>query len=125
MHVIIAGCRTFNDYDFVETEVLKIIGRFIGDEERKIQIISGEAKGVDQLAKKFAEKHGLEFIPIPADWKSKGRAAGPKRNEEMAKLAGTLIAFWDGKSKGTKSMIDYANKYCHAHYVIRIDQIGK
>ncbi len=36
-------------------------------------------------------------------------------NREMAIYTsqdpnGTLIAFWDGKSKGTKSMIDYARK---------------
>jgi len=38
------------------------------------------------------------------------KAAGPKRNEQMANDADALIAFWDGKSKGTKNMIDAANK---------------
>ena len=35
--------------------------------------------------------------------------AGPLRNEKMARVADALIAFWDGKSRGTKNMIDLAN----------------
>lgn len=46
----------------------------------------------------------------PADWKKYGSSAGYIRNDEMAKYADCLIAFWDGKSKGTKHMIDLAVK---------------
>lgn len=46
-----------------------------------------------------------------ADWDKHGKAAGFKRNTEMAKYADALIAFWDGKSKGTKHMIDTAKSH--------------
>ena len=33
-----------------------------------------------------------------------------KRNKKMAEVCDYVICFWDGKSRGTKSMIDYALK---------------
>lgn len=55
----------------------------------------------------------LGRIPV---WGVYGKSAGPRRNNEMAKFAsesgsGTLIAFWDGESRGTKNMIDTARRY--------------
>lgn len=56
-------------------------------------------------------KEDLQLNTFPADWNKHGRAAGPIRNEEMAQYADALIAFWDGKSRGTKSMISLATEY--------------
>lgn len=109
MHIIIAGCRDFNDYSVVEKEVMNFIGKYIGKLE--IEIISGGAKGVDALGERFAKEHNLLLKVVPADWKTYGHSAGPRRNEKMARMAGTLIAFWDGKSRGTKNMIETANKF--------------
>ena len=109
MHVIIAGCRDFNDYAVVERETMDFIGKFIGKIE--IEIISGGAKGADALGERFAKEHGLPLKIVPADWETDGRSAGPHRNEQMARMAGSLIAFWDGRSKGTKNMIDTARKF--------------
>lgn len=108
MHIIIAGCRDFNDYSIVEKEVMNLIGKFIGKIE--IEIISGGATGADALGMRFAMEHKLPLIVVPAEWNKYGRSAGPRRNEKMARMAGTLIAFWDGKSRGTKNMIDTAKK---------------
>lgn len=109
MHIIIAGCRNFNDYSVVEKEVMELIGNFIGKIE--IEIISGGATGADALGERFAKEHNLSLKVVPADWKTYGRSAGPRRNEQMARMAGTLIAFWDGKSRGTKNMIDTAKRF--------------
>lgn len=106
MHVIIAGCRDFNDYSLVEKEVMNYIGKFL----HLVEIISGGASGVDALGERFANEHGLPLKVVPADWKKYGKSAGPLRNEQMARMAGTLIAFWDGKSRGTKNMIETAKK---------------
>ena len=108
MHIIIAGCRDFNDYSVMEKEVMDFIGKYIGKIE--IEIISGGATGADALGERFAKEHGLPLKVVHADWKKYGRSAGPRRNEQMARMAGTLIAFWDGKSRGTKNMIDTAKK---------------
>lgn len=52
------------------------------------------------------------------------KKAGPIRNEEMAKYAsetyGILIAFWDGKSRGMKNMIDTAKKHGLEIYIVQI-----
>lgn len=108
MHIIIAGCRGFSDYSVVEKEVMDFIGKYIGKVE--IEIISGGAVGVDALGERYAKEHDLPLKVVNADWKKYGRSAGPRRNEQMARMAGTLIAFWDGKSRGTKNMIDTAKK---------------
>ena len=56
-------------------------------------------------------ENGWEVLSFPADWDKYGKAAGYKRNDEMARNADALIAFWDGKSRGTRHMIDLAKKY--------------
>lgn len=60
---------------------------------------------------KDAKEHNLEIERFPADWKKYGKAAGPIRNDQMAQVADMVIAFWDGKSKGTENMLRMANKY--------------
>lgn len=118
MHIIIAGSRNFNDYSVVEKELMNYIGKFIGKIE--MEIISGGASGVDALGERFAKEHHLALKIVPADWKKYGRSAGPQRNEKMARMAGTLVAFWDGKSHGTKNMIDNAKKQGLCIKVVRI-----
>lgn len=107
MNVIIAGCRTFNDYELLKREVESFAGPLLS----KVTVVSGHASGADKLGERFAEEHGLPVIIKPADWATYGRAAGPKRNEEMARISSALVAFWDGKSRGTKSMIELARKH--------------
>jgi hypothetical protein len=97
--IIIAGGRLFDDYDFLEESVWHIMG------DGKHVIVSGGAKGADTLGELFAKSHGLKVEHHPADWYKYGRGAGFKRNLEMARSADMLVAFWDGKSKGTRGMI--------------------
>ena len=75
-----------------------------------IVFVSGHASGADALGERYAEERGLQLETYPADWKAHGRAAGPISNAQMADVADALIAFWDGKSRGTKNMIDTATK---------------
>ena len=72
----------------------------------RIKIISGMAKGADSLAIRYADEHKLTKILFPANWKAYPRIAGFLRNNDMLSIATHLIAFWDGKSSGTKHMID-------------------
>jgi len=55
-----------------------------------------------------AKEKGFKIEKYPAQW-SKYRRAGLIRNREMAEVADYIICFWDGKSRGTKSIIDIAN----------------
>ena len=102
MKLIIAGSRTFTDYN----KLKQICDQFLQDQSN-IEIVSGAYyKGADKLGEKYAAEKGLRLTKFPADWKRFGRAAGPKRNKQMANYADALIAFWDGKSRGTENMIE-------------------
>lgn len=106
--VIIAGGRAFDDYDLLQTHCLSILKDRITSD--RVIIVSGGAKGTDALGQRFAHEHGLDLEIHPADWKKNGKAAGPIRNAEMADVANALIAFWDGRSRGTKSMIELSKR---------------
>ena len=115
--VIIAGSRDFNDIEKLTESCDSIISGFATDDkEAEIVIISGGARGADKLAEKYALAKGYKNEMMPADWNRFGKSAGYIRNASMAQQAtrrngiGCLIAFWDGESKGTKHMIDTANK---------------
>lgn len=106
--VIIAGCRDFNDYELLKEKC----DYFLQDEKKEdVVIISGHASGADALGERYAQERGFLLETYPADRKAHGRAAGPIRNAKMASVAHALIAFWDGKSRGTKNMIDTAGKH--------------
>lgn len=107
--VIIAGGRDFNDFELLVTKVNNILSAI--PEGTLISIISGTANGADKLGEKYAHHSNMNIISMPAQWDKYGKSAGYKRNEEMAKIADACVCFWDGKSKGTKHMIDLAKKY--------------
>jgi len=106
MKVIIAGGRDFDDYLLLH----KVCHNMLRRQHRDIQIVSGTAKGADQLGEKYAYMNGYPVKKFPADWDEHGNSAGYIRNKQMADYADALIAFWDGKSNGTKYMIDLAKK---------------
>ena len=103
MKVIIAGSRNIVDYEVVKEAI----------EESQFTlktVVSGGAKGVDSLGEQYAEAMNIPLHVYKADWERHGRAAGPIRNRKMAENADALIAIWDGKSRGTKNMIETAQK---------------
>ena len=78
--------------------------------ENVSEIVSGGARGIDSLAAKHAQEHGIKLTEILPDYKRFGRAAPIKRNELIADYADEGIAFWDGKSRGTQSTIKFFEK---------------
>ena len=79
MKVIIAGGRDFKDYD-----LLKKICNHMLSQSKEVEIVSGCAKGADSLGEQYAIDMGYRCSKFPADWEKYGRAAGFKRNSEMA-----------------------------------------
>jgi hypothetical protein len=110
LRLIVAGSRGFTDYSILEPILDKIAAKY-----NDLIIIEGEARGADLLGKEYAQKHGYDFIPMPALWRDDNgnfdKAAGYKRNENMAKIANAALIFWDGLSPGSKSMITLAKRY--------------
>ncbi len=107
--VIVCGGRDFENKQVCFEYLGKIVpGR------KNVTIISGHANGADKFGEEYAALHGLNCVVFKPDWKQYGRAAGPIRNKQMLEYAieetPLIIAFWDGKSKGTKNMIDQSKK---------------
>lgn len=103
MKTIIAGSRTLIEYDLVKRAI----------EQSSVvptEIVCGGAKGVDTLGAQWAKENNLPIKFFYAQWDVYGKSAGYIRNEAMARYAEALIAIWDGKSPGTKHMIDIAKR---------------
>lgn len=103
MKVIIAGSRDYHEYDTLLQAITE-------SEFNITTVISGGAKGVDALGEEYANNMNIPLNTYNADWNTHGKAAGPIRNRKMAENADALIALWDGKSRGTKNMIETAMK---------------
>ena len=101
MKYAVIGSRDFNNYAVLENEL---------DKHQISKIVSGGAKGADQLAERYAQEKSILIQIFKPDWTKYGKSAGVIRNKEIISNCDAVIAFWDGKSKGTKSSIDFANK---------------
>lgn len=75
------------------------------------EIVTGGAKGIDKCAVKFAQKNGIKYTEILPEYERYGIAAPIVRNKEIVKSVELAVIFWDGKSKGTKSVIDFCNEF--------------
>ena len=88
-------------------------------------IVAGDAKGADQIGIRYAMERKLPLRRFPAEGNKYGKMAGPMRNAQMMSYAKegipALVAFWDGKSRGTKNMINTADNGRTFVRVIRYD----
>ena len=98
MKVAVVGSRSIFATD---------ISMYISDGD---EIVSGGAVGVDSCAAEYAKKNGLKLTVFLPQYERYGRAAPIVRNKKIVDYADKIIAFWDGKSKGTLSVIKYAEK---------------
>ena len=98
MKIAVVGSRSITVSD---------IGRYLSDGE---EIVSGGAVGVDTCAAEYAKKNGLRLSVFLPEYKRYGRAAPIVRNKKIVDYADKVVAFWDGSSKGTLSVIKYAQK---------------
>ena len=103
--ILIAGTRTYNDYEdlcsIVDSLLYNIKGYY------NIEIIQGGANWADKLAKQYANQHSYKCTEVKANWDMYGKAAGFRRNAEMHNYIKNqdnrmCICFWDGKSTGTQ-----------------------
>ena len=113
MNVAIVGSRDFNDYEKLCDVVLSVISVV------KIKtIISGGARGADRCAEKFARERELQLRVLLPDKTMANNSRYAKRNQQIVQHCDFLIAFWDGKSPGSKMTIDMtisAGKRCYVY----------
>ena len=109
MIIAIVGSRTL---------CIENLGEFIPD--GVTQIISGGAKGIDSCAKEFALRSGIELVEYLPDYQRYKKAAPLIRNRDIADCADEVLIFRDGKSRGTKYVMDYCDKKGKKYTVYRI-----
>ncbi len=90
--------------------------------ETVTEIVSGGAKGIDQSAKAYAEANGIRYTEFLPDYRRYGKGAPLKRNIEIIHYAEYVVAFWDGKSRGTKFVIEYCRDH---HRPIEVHEISE
>lgn len=123
LKVIVAGSRSIKNEALVEQVINQAFNTWMSNDQENWkkyvgpEIVSGGAYGADWLGEKYALKNSFKCTVFHADWEKYKKAAGPIRNQQMAEYADGLIAIWDGKSKGTKHMIDCMNKLNKMVYV--------
>jgi hypothetical protein len=108
MRVAIVGSRGITSLD---------LSKFINDDD---EIITGGATGVDTLAIEYARIRNISLRVFFPEYNVYGRAAPIIRNKKIVDYADRIIAFWDGSSRGTLSVIKYAKsigKECEIIYV--------
>ena len=98
MKIAIIGSRTV---------IVKNLGEYISKND---ELVSGGAKGVDSCAAEYAKANGMKITEFLPEYEKYGRAAPIVRNKKIVDYADKVIAFWDRSSKGTASVIKYAEK---------------
>lgn len=115
--IVICGSREYENYE----EARLFLEETIGDMEKSdVVILSGTCRGADRLGERFAKEKGYSVEYYPAEWKKYGKGAGIRRNQEMAKQCDVAICFWDGKSRGTASLINFAKTMKKQVYIKKV-----
>lgn len=111
MKVLIAGSREFNNYALLHQELSKFTKPIT-------EIISGTARGADTMGEHYANLNNIPIKKFPANWDRYGKKAGYIRNVDMGEYCDCAVIFWNGKSKGTKHMIDILNEKKKPYYIV-------
>lgn len=104
MKTIIAGSRN------IKTAVAHVNDAVALSGFQITEIVSGTARGIDNAGEIYGNWFNIPVVMFPANWDKYGNGAGYIRNNQMALYADALVAVWDGKSRGTKHMIEVAKE---------------
>ena len=108
MKLAVVGSRAFKNYH----QLKHVIDQICTEQFSISEIISGGAKGADSLAERYVnDNQNIKLTVFHPDWTKHGRAAGVIRNTSIVKSCDILLAFWDGKSRGTKDSIAKAEQF--------------
>ncbi len=112
MKYIVAGSRKISDTNFIRETI---------ESFDVSEIVCGTAKGPDSIGEAWAIDNDVPIAYFKPKWNKHGKKAGILRNIEMGDYADALLAFWDGKSRGTKHMIDYMKSIGKEVHVFKME----
>lgn len=99
MKVAIVGSRSIVMKDFSEYLPADVT-----------EIVSGGAHGIDRSAAAYAQSHGIPLTEFLPDYTQYGKSAPLRRNVQIIEYADIVLVFWDGRSRGSKFVIDNCKK---------------
>ena len=117
-YCLVVGSRSFDNYSLMSKKLDKLLSN-----QKKVVIVSGGARGADSLAERYAAERRYPCKVFKADW-SIGKRAGFARNKQMHEYISSfehrgVVAFWDGKSKGTAHNFELAKQYNNPIRIVR------
>lgn len=120
--LLVCGSRSVTENDNIDIWISAALN--VPQQKYKhVLVVEGGAAGADMLARKYAIQHNLHLKEIPADWEKYGKSAGIIRNKAMHGIISKyphrgVIAFWDGKSKGTAQNFGLARQYNNPLFIV-------
>lgn len=130
MKIAVTGSRSIKDTDTVFMHLDKLIDGLVKDgwlgADEPVSIVSGGAKGVDTLAKEYANINGYDFFLYkPYHLVDNRTEYDPKyffaRNKQIVDNADYVFIFWDGQSHGTAHVMKLCDKTKKTYQLIRMD----
>ena len=118
MRLIVVGSRQF-DSEKHQVLIFDYLDR-LHSNKTITEVVCGVARGPDSIGEEWATSRGVKVAYFPAAWDTYKNAAGPIRNKQMGDYAECLVAFWDGKSRGTKHMMDVMIKQQKPYYLVTL-----
>ena len=119
MKVIIAGPRYKDPVNKIPFDNYSLVIQAIEQSGYEItEVVCGMAIGVDRLGETWAIANTISVNEMPANFNKYGKAAGPIRNREMAEYADAAVIVWDGKSRGTRNMINEMIRKKKPYYLL-------
>lgn len=110
---MVTGSRDWTDVDSIRAAVVAAeLHLWVNwDDHDTVTLISGGARGADQMAEEYARQNDWSIEQHLPDWEAHGKRAGILRNVEMLDSGVDLvIAFHKNASRGTAHAIDEARK---------------
>jgi hypothetical protein len=118
LKIIIAGSRSITDYNALISAIDLAIASKVIVPASSFEIVSGGAKGVDSLARRYATEFGYPLTEMKPQYKNRyDRGAPLRRNIDIANYGDVLVAVWDGISTGTQHIITYMQKLNKPVYI--------
>lgn len=112
MRILVTGSRNWSNTNVIKKELQSF------ENERlkhyncckfDIELIHGNASGADKQAGFIASQWGWKVTPVPADWETFGKAAGPIRNRQMLDMQpDVVLGFCKKRSRGTMDCLTEA-----------------
>lgn len=87
-----------------------------------MEIIEGEAKGADILARDWARRNEIPVVKCPANWETEGKGAGFLRNLRMVEMNPDMaVGFMNGPSKGSMHTVQLCLAKGIPLYIVDMD----